>query len=35
MIAFAGYYRLRAGQAELEIIHARPRWPLNELRDLS
>jgi N6-L-threonylcarbamoyladenine synthase len=35
MIALAGYFRLQAGQAEQEIIHARPRWPLNELRDLS
>jgi N6-L-threonylcarbamoyladenine synthase len=35
MIAFAGYHRLRAGQQELEIIHARPRWPLSELGDLS
>ena len=35
MIAFAGYHRLRAGQGEPEIIQARPRWPLNELRDLS
>jgi len=35
MIAFAGYHRLRAGQFEAEIIRARPRWPLAELRDLS
>ncbi len=35
MIAFAGYHRLRAGQYEAEIIRARPRWPLAELRDLS
>jgi N6-L-threonylcarbamoyladenine synthase len=35
MIAFAGYHRLRAGQGEPEIIQARPRWPLNELEDLS
>ncbi len=31
MIAFAGYHRLLAGQHEPEIIHARPRWPMNEL----
>lgn len=35
MIAFAGYFRLRAGQHEPEIISARPRWPLHELRGLS
>ena len=35
MIAFAGYHRLRAGQSEPELIYARPRWPLDELRDLS
>ena len=35
MIAFAGYHRLRAGQYEAEIIRARPRWPLADLRDLS
>ena len=35
MIAFAGFHRLRAGLAEPEIVHVRPRWPLNELRDLS
>jgi len=35
MIAFAGYHRLRAGQSEPELICARPRWPLDELRDLS
>jgi N6-L-threonylcarbamoyladenine synthase len=28
MIAFAGYHRLRAGQSEPNVIHARPRWPL-------
>jgi len=32
MIAFAGYHRLLAGQYEPEIIHARPRWPMSELR---
>ena len=31
MIAHAGYHRLLAGEAEAEIIHARPRWPLDEL----
>ena len=35
MIAFAGYHRLWAGQYEAEIIRARPRWPLAELRGLS
>ena len=34
MIAFAGYHRLLAGQHEPEIIHARPRWPMNELRTI-
>jgi N6-L-threonylcarbamoyladenine synthase len=32
MIAFAGYHRLLAGQHEPEIIYARPRWPMSELR---
>jgi N6-L-threonylcarbamoyladenine synthase len=31
MIAHAGYHRLLAGESEPEIIHARPRWPLDEL----
>ena len=31
MIAYAGYYRLLAGESESQIIHARPRWPLDEL----
>jgi N6-L-threonylcarbamoyladenine synthase len=31
MIAHAGYHRLLAGESESEIIHARPRWPLDEL----
>lgn len=31
MVALAGYYRLRAGQAEPEVIRARPRWPMAEL----
>ena len=31
MIAYAGYHRLLAGESEPEIIHARPRWPLDEL----
>ncbi len=35
MIAFAGYFRLQAGQHETEIISARPRWPLHELMELS
>ena len=35
MIAFAGYFRLKAGQQETEIISARPRWPLHELREVS
>ena len=34
MIAFAGYHRLLAGQYEPEIIHARPRWPMSELRTI-
>ena len=32
MIAFAGYHRLRAGEHESEVISARPRWPMEELR---
>ncbi len=35
MIAFAGYFRLKAGQQETEAISARPRWPLHELMELS
>jgi N6-L-threonylcarbamoyladenine synthase len=31
MIALAGYYRLRAGQVEADVIRARPRWPMKEL----
>jgi len=31
MIAYAGYHRLLAGASEPRIIHARPRWPLDEL----
>ena len=31
MIAYAGYHRLLAGESEPQIIHARPRWPLDEL----
>ncbi len=31
MIAFAGYHRLQAGEAEDVVISARPRWPLEEL----
>jgi N6-L-threonylcarbamoyladenine synthase len=34
MIAFAGYHRLLASQHEPEIIHARPRWPMSELRTI-
>jgi len=34
MIAFAGYQRLKAGQSEGQAIHARPRWPLEELNDV-
>jgi N6-L-threonylcarbamoyladenine synthase len=34
MIAFAGYHRLLAGQHESEIIHGRPRWPMNELESI-
>lgn len=34
MIAFAGYQRLRAGEAEEESIAARPRWSLEELDGL-
>jgi len=32
MIAFAGYHRLLAGESEPELIFARPRWPMEELR---
>ena len=32
MIAFAGYFRLLAGESEPEHIFARPRWPMEELR---
>jgi N6-L-threonylcarbamoyladenine synthase len=35
MIAFAGYHRLLAGEHENEIIAARPRWPMDELRPAS
>ncbi len=31
MIAFAGYFRLEAGECEGAGIQARPRWPLDEL----
>ena len=34
MIALAGYYRLKAGQTEPEIIRAKPRWPMKELDPL-
>lgn len=34
MIALAGYYRLKAGQIEPEVIRARPRWPMKELDGL-
>jgi N6-L-threonylcarbamoyladenine synthase len=32
MIAFAGYHRLRAGEHEEDIITARARWPMEELK---
>lgn len=35
MIAFAGYHRLRAGEHETEVISARPRWPMEELRPVA
>ena len=35
MIALAGYFRLKAGQTEPEIIRARPRWPVRELPGLA
>jgi N6-L-threonylcarbamoyladenine synthase len=35
MIAYAGYHRLLAGEAEPNIIQARPRWPLDELMKTS
>jgi len=35
MIAFAGYHRLLAGEHESEVIAARPRWPMDELRPAS
>lgn len=35
MIAFAGYHRLRAGEHESEVISARPRWPMEELRPVA
>jgi N6-L-threonylcarbamoyladenine synthase len=35
MIAFAGYYRLLAGETEPNIIRAQPRWPLAELMSTS
>jgi N6-L-threonylcarbamoyladenine synthase len=31
MIAFAGCQRLLHGHMEPPVIHARPRWPLEEL----
>lgn len=34
MIAFAGYHRLKGGQADDQAIAARPRWPLEELNAL-
>jgi N6-L-threonylcarbamoyladenine synthase len=34
MIALAGYFRLKAGQTEAEIIRAKPRWPMKELGPL-
>ena len=35
MIAFAGYFRLEAGEREGFGIRARPRWPLDELMTAS
>jgi len=35
MIAFAGYHRLLAGEHETELISARPRWPMEELRPVA
>jgi N6-L-threonylcarbamoyladenine synthase len=35
MIAYAGYHRLKAGEAEPGAIRARPRWPLDELTGLA
>jgi N6-L-threonylcarbamoyladenine synthase len=35
MIAFAGYHRLLAGEHETEVISARPRWPMEELRPVA
>ena len=35
MIAFAGYHRLQANQAENTVISARPRWPMSELRPVT
>jgi N6-L-threonylcarbamoyladenine synthase len=32
MIAYAGHYRLAAGQSDAEGIAARPRWPMAELK---
>jgi N6-L-threonylcarbamoyladenine synthase len=31
MIAYAGWQRLKAGQAEGLTVHANPRWSLEEL----
>jgi N6-L-threonylcarbamoyladenine synthase len=35
MIAFAGYHRLLAGEHEPDVIAARARWPMDELRPAS
>ncbi len=35
MIAYAGWQRLRAGQANHEALKTRPRWPLDELPPLT
>jgi N6-L-threonylcarbamoyladenine synthase len=35
MIAYAGYHRLLAGQVEPDIIRAKPRWPMTELKGLN
>jgi len=34
MIAFAGFHRLQAGAMEPEVIAARARWPMEELRPI-
>jgi N6-L-threonylcarbamoyladenine synthase len=34
MIALAGYFRLKAGQVETDVIRAMPRWPMRELEPM-